>query len=45
MVLRLTTGAEAVEAAIKDVGRWGYAVQGVPRDEAVSIAVEGRFYV
>ncbi|HZC41364.1 MAG TPA: ornithine--oxo-acid transaminase, partial [Streptosporangiaceae bacterium] len=44
MVLPASTGAEAVETAIKAVRKWGYEVRGIPPGEAVIIAFEGNFH-
>src|SRR5258708_11310500 len=43
-VLRMNTGAEAVEPAVKVGRKWGYTVKGVPADQAVIIAFDGNFH-
>src|ERR1700683_1854120 len=42
--LPMTTGAEAVETAIKVARKWGYRVKGVPAGQAVIIAFGGNFH-
>jgi ornithine--oxo-acid transaminase len=42
--LPMSTGAEAVETAIKCVRKWAYAVKKVPRDEAEIIVCAGNFH-
>lgn len=42
-VLPMTTGAEAVETAIKAARRWGYEKKGVPEDKAEIITFERNF--
>src|SRR5205807_8194775 len=42
--LPMTTGAEAVETAIKAARRWGYRVKGVRRDHAEIIVAQGNFH-
>jgi len=44
MMLPMNSGAEAVETAIKVARRWGYAVKGVPDDQAQVIACSGNFH-
>jgi len=44
MVLPMNTGAEAVETAIKVSRKWGYAVRGVPADQALIIVFDGNFH-
>ncbi len=44
MVLPMNTGAEAVETAIKVARRWGYAVKGVPADQATIIVCADNFH-
>lgn len=44
MALPMNSGAEAVETAIKLARKWGYAVKGIPRDQAEIIAVSGNFH-
>jgi ornithine--oxo-acid transaminase len=43
-VLPMNTGVEAVETAIKLTRRWGYAVKGIPENEAVIIVCEQNFH-
>lgn len=43
-VLPMNTGVEAVETAIKLARRWGYAVKGIPENEAVIIVCEQNFH-
>lgn len=43
-VLLMNSGAEAVEAAIKAVRRWGYRNKGVSPDRAEIIAFSGNFH-
>ncbi|HVG40414.1 MAG TPA: ornithine--oxo-acid transaminase, partial [Chitinophagaceae bacterium] len=43
-VLTMNTGVEAVETAIKLARRWGYAVKGIPTNEAKIIVCEGNFH-
>ena len=43
-VLPMNSGAEAVETAIKTVRKWGYAVKGVPENEAEIIVCENNFH-
>jgi ornithine--oxo-acid transaminase len=42
--LPMSTGAEAVETAIKCVRKWAYSVKRVPRDRAEIIVCEGNFH-
>jgi ornithine--oxo-acid transaminase len=42
--LMMNTGAEANETAIKLVRKWGYKVKGIPKDQAVIVAVENNFH-
>jgi ornithine--oxo-acid transaminase len=42
--LPMNTGAEAVETAIKAARRWGYWVEGIPRDRATIIVADGNFH-
>jgi len=42
--LPMTTGAEAVETAIKCVRKWAYKVKGVPKDKAELIVCTGNFH-
>lgn len=44
MVLPMNTGAEAVETAIKTARKWGYAVKGVPENEATIVVMRGNFH-
>ena len=44
MALPMTTGAEAVETAIKAARKWAYTVKGVPHDSAEVIACSGNFH-
>src|SRR5690606_38887359 len=44
MALPMNTGAEAVETAIKLARKWGYRVNGVPRDEAEIIVCRNNFH-
>lgn len=43
-VLPMNTGVEAVETAIKLARRWGYAVKGIPANEAVIVVCEQNFH-
>lgn len=43
IVLPMTTGAEAVETAIKAARRWGYQVKGVPANQAEIIVFSRNF--
>jgi ornithine--oxo-acid transaminase len=43
-VLPMNSGSEAVETAIKTVRKWGYAVKGVPADQAEIIVCENNFH-
>lgn len=43
MVLPMTSGAEAVETAIKASRRWGYQKKGVPQNEAQIIVFDRNF--
>lgn len=43
-VLPMNTGAEAVETAVKVARRWGYAIKGIPHDQATIIVAEGNFH-
>ncbi len=42
-VLPMNTGAEAVETALKAARKWGYAVKGIPEDQAEIIVFNGNF--
>jgi ornithine--oxo-acid transaminase len=44
MILPMNSGAEAVETAIKVSRKWGYAVRGVPEDQANIIVMTGNFH-
>jgi ornithine--oxo-acid transaminase len=43
-VLPMNSGAEAVETAIKTVRKWGYAVKGVPDEQAEIIVCRDNFH-
>lgn len=43
-VLPMNTGAEAVETAVKAARQWGYAVKGIPENQAEIIVAEGNFH-
>lgn len=43
-VLPMNTGVEAVETALKLCRRWGYAVKGIPENEAKIIVCSGNFH-
>jgi ornithine--oxo-acid transaminase len=43
-VLPMNSGAEAVETALKLARKWGYAVKGVPKDQAEIIVCENNFH-
>lgn len=43
-VLPMNTGVEGGETAIKLARRWGYAVKGIPENEAKIIFAEGNFW-
>jgi len=43
-VLPVNSGVEAVETAIKLARRWGYAVKGIPENQAVIVFVDGNFH-
>jgi ornithine--oxo-acid transaminase len=40
----MSSGAEAVETALKLARRWGYKVKGIPENEALIITCEGNFH-
>ena len=42
--LLMNTGAEANETAIKLARKWGYEKKGIPKDQAVIVAVESNFH-
>jgi len=42
--LPANSGAEAVEAAIKMARKWGYAVKGIPENEAIIIVAKENFH-
>jgi len=44
MVLPMNSGAEAVETVIKAVRKWGYALKGVPQNQAEIIVCENNFH-
>jgi ornithine--oxo-acid transaminase len=44
MILPMNTGAEAVEAALKTMRKWGYMVKGVEKDKAEIIVFENNFH-
>ncbi|NHZ72246.1 MAG: ornithine--oxo-acid transaminase [Aquificales bacterium] len=44
MALPMNSGAEAVETAVKAVRKWGYAVKGVPDNQAEIIVCTGNFH-
>eukprot|EP01060_Flectonema_neradi_P003154 TRINITY_DN12011_c0_g1_i1.p1 TRINITY_DN12011_c0_g1~~TRINITY_DN12011_c0_g1_i1.p1 ORF type:complete len:441 (+),score=133.62 TRINITY_DN12011_c0_g1_i1:64-1386(+) len=44
MVLPANSGAEANEAAIKMVRKWGYQVKGIPKDEAIIVVCKENFH-
>lgn len=44
MVLPMNTGAEAVETGIKLARKWGYKVKGIPKNEAIVLAVTENFH-
>lgn len=44
MALPMSSGAEAVETAIKTARKWGYTVKGVPPDQAEIIVFDGNFH-
>jgi ornithine--oxo-acid transaminase len=44
MVLPMSTGAEAIETAIKTARKWGYEVKGVPADRARILVAAGNFH-
>src|SRR4029079_13393874 len=44
MALRMNSGAEAVETAIKTARKWGYNVKGIPEDQAEIILCAGNFH-
>ena len=43
-VLPMNTGVEGGETAIKLARRWGYAVKGIPENQAKIVFVEGNFW-
>lgn len=43
-LLPMNSGAEAVETGLKLARRWGYAVKGIPDNEAIIIDCEGNFH-
>ncbi len=44
MALPMNTGAEAVETALKLARKWGYAVKGIPTNQAQIITAAGNFH-
>jgi ornithine--oxo-acid transaminase len=44
LVVPMSTGAEAVETALKAVRKWGYDVRGVPEDQATVVVADGNFH-
>ena len=44
MVLPMNTGAEAVETGIKLARKWGYKEKGIPKNEAIVLAVTENFH-
>lgn len=44
VVLPMNSGAEAVETAMKIARKWGYAVKGIPLDQAEIIFCENNFH-
>ena len=44
MAIPMNSGAEAVEAAIKAARKWGYAVKGIPDNQAEIITFSGNFH-
>ncbi|MEU2062301.1 ornithine--oxo-acid transaminase [Streptomyces sp. NPDC013455] len=44
MVLPASTGAEAVESAVKTARKWGYRVKGVPAEMAKIVVAGGNFH-
>ena len=44
MVLPMSTGAEAVETAIKTARKWGYKVKGIPEGQAEIIVCANNFH-
>lgn len=44
MVLPTSTGAEAVETAIKISRKWGYKVKGIPENEAIVLSATDNFH-
>lgn len=44
MVLPMNTGAEAVETGLKLARKWGYKVKGIPKNEAIILAVTENFH-
>jgi ornithine--oxo-acid transaminase len=44
MALPMNSGAEAVETAIKTARKWGYAVKGIPGDQAEVIVCANNFH-
>jgi ornithine--oxo-acid transaminase len=44
MALPMNTGAEAVETALKLARKWGYAVKGIPRNQAEIIVAGNNFH-
>lgn len=43
-LLPMNSGAEAVETALKLARRWGYAIKGIPENEALVIVCDGNFH-
>src|SRR5476651_634202 len=43
-VLPMNSGAEAVETALKLARKWGYAIKGVPKNQAEIIVCENNFH-
>ena len=44
MALPMNSGAEAVETAVKAARKWGYAVKGIPKDQAEIICATDNFH-
>ncbi|SDX73413.1 ornithine--oxo-acid transaminase [Saccharopolyspora shandongensis] len=44
LVLPMNTGAEAVETALKVARKWGYAVKGIPADQAGIVVAQDNFH-
>lgn len=44
MILPTSTGAEAVETAVKISRKWGYKVKGIPENEGIVLSATNNFH-